>query len=117
MLGVTPAVYRKRLERARRQLREALRGRCGLLDSAAPCQCGKRVNYAIAKGRIGPGGPVYATHARAANATKAAADLSHLRNVGELLRTHPDYAAPETRTRALLALIRSGRYEGLLHGE
>jgi hypothetical protein len=89
----------------------------GLLDSAAPCQCGTRVNHAIAKGRIGPGGPVYATHARAANATKAAADLSHLRNVGELLRTHPDYAAPETRTRALLALIRSGRYEGLLPGE
>lgn len=118
VLGITPQAYRKRLERARRQVREAMRGRCGLLDASAPCRCGKRITYALDKGRIGPDGPVFATHpTRTPEAAKTAADLSHLRNVGELLRTHPDYAAPEARTEAILALVRSGRYETLLPDE
>ncbi|MGR7002295.1 RNA polymerase sigma factor [Yinghuangia aomiensis] len=36
VLATTPATYRKRLERARRQVRNALRDRCGLLNAAAP---------------------------------------------------------------------------------
>lgn len=113
VLGVSPPAYRKRLERARGQVREAMRGRCGLLDATAPCRCGKRVNYAIGKGRIGPDVPMMATHPTRGTA-KVATDLSQLRNVGELLRAHPDYAAPESRTEAILTLIRSGRYQGLL---
>jgi len=113
VLGVSPATYRKRLERARSQVRAALRGRCGLLDASAPCRCGKRANYAIAKGRIGPDVPMLATHPTR-GAANAAAKLGRLRNVGELLRTHPDYAAPQSRTEAILALIRSGRYDDLL---
>lgn len=132
VLDVSPATYRKRLERARRQVRDALRGRCGLLDATAPCHCGKRAGYALAKGRIGPDGPVLATHPVAAPPGAAGADphraaappgrstaqmaagLSRLRDVGELLRSHPDYAAPAARTNAVLALVRSGRFTGLL---
>lgn len=113
VLGVSPPTYRKRLERARSQVRAALRGRCGLLDATAPCRCGKRINYAVAKGRIGPDVPMLAKHPTRGMAD-AAAKLSGLRDVGELLRTHPDYAAPEARTGAILALLRSGRYKGLL---
>ncbi|TCO55947.1 RNA polymerase sigma factor [Actinocrispum wychmicini] len=113
VLEISPSAYRKRLERARSQVRAALRGRCGLLDATAPCRCGKRVNYAIGKGRIGPDVPMLATHPTRGTA-QAATDLSHLRNVGELLRAHPAYAAPESRTNAILALIRSGRYQALL---
>ena len=138
ILQVPAATYRKRLERARRQLRTAVSGRCGLLDPVAPCKCGKRINYAKALGRIGPEGPVLATHpvSPAASSgtvssstvssgtvssgtvspnTAAFADkLRTLRGVGDLLRTHPSYAAPPARTEALLALIRSGSYQGLL---
>lgn len=133
ILQVPAATYRKRLERARRQLRTAVSGRCGLLDPAAPCKCGKRINYAKALGRIGPEGPVLATHpvSPAASSgtvssgtvssgtvspnTAAFADkLRTLRGVGDLLRAHPSYVAPPARTEALLALIRSGSYQGLL---
>lgn len=120
VLGVSPPTYRKRLERARRQVREAMRGRCGLLDASAPCQCAKRINYAIGKGRIGPDGPVlptYPTRTQNPQVAKAAADLGRLRNVGELLRTHPDYAAPEAWTEAILAVVRSRRYESLFPDE
>lgn len=195
VLATTPATYRKRLERARRQVRDAMRDRCGLLDAAAPCWCGRRVTYALAKGRIGEGGPVYAQHptvsesgsgggsgggesqwsgsrrprggtgggsearaesesgtgpgsgtgprsggghttdtrsgqgasaperSRCRPGTEAAqrtetehtaAGIAHLRDVGELLRSHPRYAAPQDRVDAVLALARSGAYEGLL---
>ncbi|GAA2045186.1 hypothetical protein GCM10009839_56390 [Catenulispora yoronensis] len=111
ILGVAPATYRKRAERARRNVRAALSDRCGLLDAKAPCRCGKRINHALAKGRIPAGGPVYV----GLPATKSAAtDLGRLRDVDELLRSHPAYAAPEARIGAVLALVRSGRYEGLL---
>lgn len=110
VLGTNPAAYRKRLERVRRQVRDAMSRRCGLLDQAAPCRCGKRINYALEKGRIGP---VYATHPTS-DAKQAAVDLSHLRDVGELMRSHPDYAAPQARVDAVLALAGSGRYRGLL---
>jgi RNA polymerase sigma factor (sigma-70 family) len=110
VLGLSPAAYRKRLERARQQVRDALRGRCGLLDRAAPCRCEKRINYAIGKGRIDPARPTLATRAAAAN-------LRQLRQVGDLMRTHPDYAAPQARTEAILELVRSGRFADVLPPE
>lgn len=121
VLAVSPAVYRKRLERARRQVRRALRGRCGLLDASAPCRCDKRISYAIGKGRIASNGPVLATHPTGATGAKhdaetvtAAAALGRLRDVGELLRAHPDYAAPQARAKAVLALLHSAHYKNLL---
>lgn len=113
VLGISSATYRKRLERARRQVRDAMNERCGLLDRKAPCQCGKRIGYARAKGRIGAGGPVLATH-ETVDARQTAVDLSRLRDVGDLMRSHPNYAAPEARVGAVLALARSGRFEGVL---
>lgn len=110
ILGTTPAAYRKRLERVRRQVRDAMSQRCGLVDRTAPCRCGKRINYALEKGRIGP---VYVTHPTS-DARQTAADLSHLRDVGELMRSHPDYAAPQAKVDAVLALASSGRYRELL---
>jgi RNA polymerase sigma factor (sigma-70 family) len=112
ILDLSPAAFRKRLERARQQVRDALRGRCGLLDPAAPCHCARRITYAIGKGRVDPTRPALATHPT--TTARAAANLHELRDVGELLRTHPDYAAPEARTEAVLTLARSGRYPNLL---
>ncbi|MFC5911182.1 RNA polymerase sigma factor [Streptacidiphilus monticola] len=109
-LGLQPAAYRKRLERARRQVRDALRGRCGLLDATAPCRCARRINHAVGKGRIDPERPALATHA----VTEAAAQVHELHDVGDLLRTHPAYAAPRSRTEAVLALAKAGRYRGVL---
>lgn len=113
ILGISSPAYRKRLERARRQVREALNDRCGLLDRKAPCHCGKRIGYARAKGRIGEDGPVLAVH-KTVDARQTAVDLGRLRDVGELIRSHPNYAAPEARVDAVLALARSGRFEGVL---
>ncbi|MGR7002294.1 hypothetical protein ACU686_36860 [Yinghuangia aomiensis] len=54
-----------------------------------------------------------AAHHRA-ETEQTAAGIAHLRDVGELLRSHPLYAAPQDRVEAVLALARSGAYTGLL---
>lgn len=51
-LGMTPENYRQKLSRARRKVSEFLKEYCGL--AGGRCQCGKRVNYAIASHRINP---------------------------------------------------------------
>jgi hypothetical protein len=41
---------------------------------------------------------------------EAAAQLHRLHDAAAVLRAHPDYAAPRTRTDAIVALLRSGRF-------
>jgi hypothetical protein len=40
----------------------------------------------------------------------AAAQLHRLPDAAAVLRAHPDYAAPQARTDAVLALLRSNRF-------
>ena len=118
VLDVAPATYRKRLERARRRIRWFVSGHCGLVNEAAPCRCSKRVEAALARGRIDRDRLVFATHpvsAPAAGPGRAevaagARQMHRLHDAASVLRSHPDYAAPRDRSEAVLALLRSGRY-------
>lgn len=53
ILGITPEAYRKRLSRIRQKMADFLGTYCGL-SGTGPCNCEKRVNYAIASHRIDP---------------------------------------------------------------
>jgi RNA polymerase sigma factor (sigma-70 family) len=55
VLGLTPANYRQRLARARRDLYTFMRGNCGLADPAKPCRCARKTNAAIEAGMVHPG--------------------------------------------------------------
>src|SRR5262249_52906544 len=52
ILEIEPAAFRKRLSRARAVLGEFLGRNCGVFNEAAPCQCHRRVDRAIALGRV-----------------------------------------------------------------
>jgi RNA polymerase sigma factor (sigma-70 family) len=113
ILGVTPAAYRKRLERARQRIRAFMDSTCGIVNPAAFCRCARRVEKAVAAGRVDPRRPLLATHPASPAgraATEAAAQLHRLHDAASVLRAHPDYAAPQARTDAVLALLRSGRF-------
>jgi RNA polymerase sigma factor (sigma-70 family) len=62
--GTTPAAFRKRLERGRRTIRQIIDGRCGLVDDANPCRCGRQIEASITAGILNPTAPVLARHAR-----------------------------------------------------
>ncbi|WP_196466323.1 sigma-70 family RNA polymerase sigma factor [Planomonospora sp. ID91781] len=63
ILEISPAAYRKRLERARKRIRAFMSATCGLVSRDAACRCARRVESAIAHGRVDPRRPVFAGHA------------------------------------------------------
>ncbi len=54
ILDVEPATFRKRLSRARATLTEFLGRHCGVIDERAPCRCHRRLDRALALGRVVP---------------------------------------------------------------
>jgi RNA polymerase sigma factor (sigma-70 family) len=113
ILEITPAAFRKRLERARTRIRGFMASTCGLVNPDAFCRCARRVPPAIALGRIDPDRPAFVTHpvsASGRDVAQAAAQLATLHNAAAVLRAHPDYAAPQSRVDAIVALLQSGRF-------
>jgi RNA polymerase sigma factor (sigma-70 family) len=100
-LDIEPAAFRKRLQRSRERLQQFMAGHCGLLNASAPCRCAKRIDGAIAAGRVDPRRLLFATHA----VRRAVERLDELRDAASVYRSHPDYAAPDglvARVRAAL---------------
>jgi len=111
ILEITPAAYRKRLERARQRLRSFMGGTCGLVNPEAFCRCSRRVEKAVAIGRVNPKRPTLATHpVNGRGVAEAAAQMRNLHDAAAVLRAHPDYAAPQAKVDAVLALLQSGRF-------
>ena len=54
LFDVPPATYRKRLQRARADLRAFMQHRCGLVDPANPCRCARKTAGFIAAGWVDP---------------------------------------------------------------
>jgi RNA polymerase sigma factor (sigma-70 family) len=111
--GVTPAAYRKRLERAKRRLGNFLDSTCGLANPTAFCRCARRIDKAVAVGRLDPARVVLATHPVTPGGRTAAVaeqQMVRLHDAAAVLRSHPDYAAPQARMAAIAGLLDSGRF-------
>jgi RNA polymerase sigma factor (sigma-70 family) len=59
-LGLDPATFRKRLQRAREAVETFTRAHCGIVSEAASCQCNRRVPVALRLGRVRPDAPMFA---------------------------------------------------------
>lgn len=92
-LAVTPAAFRKRLQRARERIESFTRAHCGLVSDDAACRCHRRVPVAIRLGRVEPGDPRFADAPVSFNETR------------ELVRRVEE-------ARRALALHRSNRLKG-----
>jgi RNA polymerase sigma factor (sigma-70 family) len=118
VLEIEPAVFRKRLSRARERLYEFMRGQCGILDTNNACRCERVGACATARGLLRREDLLFASHpTRAPKAVLAQAtrEMTNLMQVAEVIRDHPDYAAPASLTRQLRELLDSGRLELLRH--
>ncbi|WP_067469887.1 RNA polymerase sigma factor [Nocardia amamiensis] len=119
VLGITPAAYRKRLERAKKRLGNFMNATCGLVDPAAFCRCSRRVDKALALGRVDPHKPEFAHHPVSAGgrtAAEAEQQMIDLHDAASVLRAHPDYAAPQAKMDAIAGLLGSGRFPMLGEG-
>jgi len=113
ILAISPAAYRKRLERARKRIRSFVGERCGIVNPAAQCRCARRVEAAVARGRLDPQRPVFVAGPTRDHVAEASRQMHELHDAAALLRSHPAYALPHTRCEAVLSLLRSGRFSML----
>jgi RNA polymerase sigma factor (sigma-70 family) len=113
VLEITPAAYRKRLERARHRIGAFMGSTCGLVNPEAFCRCARRVPKALASGRVDPRRPVLTSHPVSPSGrtvADAAAQLHRLHDAAAVLQAHPDYAAPQSKVDAIVALLHSGHF-------
>jgi RNA polymerase sigma factor (sigma-70 family) len=61
---ITPAAFRQRLARARRTIRQVIDNRCGLVNPANPCRCGRQIQSALDLGVLDRAQPALAAHPR-----------------------------------------------------
>ncbi|MEM1320510.1 MAG: RNA polymerase sigma factor [Bacteroidota bacterium] len=52
IMGVSKSTYRKKLSRARTDLYNFMKNKCGLVDKSNPCRCHKKVTVALARGMV-----------------------------------------------------------------
>jgi RNA polymerase sigma factor (sigma-70 family) len=119
ILGLTPAAFRQRLSRGKKQLMDFLVKRCGLVDPKNPCHCKTLAALHVKKRHIDPENMLFATHPRHPRRDGHAEDLlkelNQMTRAAMLIRSHPDYAAPGGFVESMKGLIDSGRFQLLGH--
>ena len=92
---------RQRLSRARRSLEAFTKSYCGLVTREAPCQCSKRVAKAEQLGRISRGRKGVDNEAEL-----AAREMEHLHATAALMRSHPEYRAPQRMVETVKTIVK-----------
>jgi RNA polymerase sigma factor (sigma-70 family) len=103
VLEISPVAFRQRLSRARRGVEGFTQSYCGLVDSAAPCHCNRRVARAIKLGRLTRENLGLVNHPRTADSYVQ--EMERLHSAAELMRSHPSYAAPEALLQTILGSL------------
>jgi RNA polymerase sigma factor (sigma-70 family) len=103
VLEITPAAYRQRLSRARRDLQAFMATQCGLVSERAACRCERqvrplRLSGASAPALLGPG--------ERAQVDQNFGRLVRMGDAALVFRAHPEYAAPEAMIAAVRAVLR-----------
>jgi hypothetical protein len=87
--------------------------KCGLVNPANPCRCARRIDHAVTAGRIDPERLLFATHPAThfpnEGTRDAIREIEGLHSAAELLRGHPEFAAPGAATDVLRVLLKPTR--------
>jgi RNA polymerase sigma factor (sigma-70 family) len=105
-LELTPAAFRKRLERARDAIDAFTRSHCGLVSDTAACSCNGRVSAAVRLGRVRPSEPQFAeTGSSFVEARQLIRGIEEAKRVLELYRgTRPRGSTVDFTRRVVSAL-------------
>jgi RNA polymerase sigma factor (sigma-70 family) len=98
---ISRAAHRQRLARARRTTRQIIAHRCGLVDAANPCRCGRQIESSLAAGIMDREQLLFARHPRSDSGPieigtieRAASQLDLALAMSEVYRSDPSFAAP-----------------------
>jgi RNA polymerase sigma factor (sigma-70 family) len=99
VLEISPENFRQRLARARRDLRNFMNDKCGLVNPANPCRCAKKTRGFIQAGHVDPANLLF-VRARICEvreaAPKAYATIKTLDDqCADIYRRHPFFKPPD----------------------
>jgi RNA polymerase sigma factor (sigma-70 family) len=110
-LGISAAAFRKRVSRARERLRQFMEANCGLVSEGAACRCRLQVGPSVASGLLDPDHLLYALHPERArvdpDTRQFYRSIEGARRWLAVLRSHPDYAAPDSLLRRIREALAS----------
>jgi RNA polymerase sigma factor (sigma-70 family) len=116
VVGISPEAYRQRVSRARARLDAFMSQSCGLANPDAACQCERQLPAVrhLSKLHGVDHGAVVALHKpEMEEAERHFVAFTRVADAAAMLRTHPDYQAPEAQRAAILAVLRQ---EGFVQG-
>jgi RNA polymerase sigma factor (sigma-70 family) len=112
VLEITSAAYRKRLSRARANIVSFMTARCGLVNPANACRCRRRVNTAVALGRVVPDNLLFASSLEQARRfPQVLAEIRKLedtRRAAALFQSHPAAVPSGAFLSWLRSVVRAG---------
>jgi len=99
VLEITPDNFRQRLARARRDLRNFMNDKCGLVNQANPCRCAKKTRGFIQAGYVDPDNLLFVRE-RIGEVREAVPKVHEALSTldekcAEIFRGHPFYKAPD----------------------
>lgn len=112
ILEISPAAFRKRLERARSKLDGWMQRQCGLVNASAGCRCIRQVTLAVEEGHIDAENPMYSNHPVTDSTGAFLGRTAVQRTTTELdafareLIDHPSYAATDSVSLHIQEMIR-----------
>ena len=105
-LEISHNVFRKRLSRARSSISEFMKRKCGIVNPENSCRCAKRIRYATETGRITPENLLFVKPTMTVRSVRNEVQrLDQLKDAAALLKSHPEYSAPESLRKGIQKLI------------
>ena len=106
VLGISAALFRKRLQSARSSMVRFMRSYCGLVSDAAPCTCNRQIPAALRAGRIhAGGGPSPAAESSFEEVRAKVRQVEKARWALEVHRAGQPLASPVDFARRLIAAL------------
>ena len=100
---ISPAAFRKRLQRARQRIQGFMQGHCGLLDPGNACRCRRRIGAAIS---ANASTPTTCCSLGASDALKL--EMERFTDAGAIFRSHPELRTPPELVDAVMRAVAGG---------
>lgn len=115
ILEVSAQVFRKRLSRARRRLRDFMIRNCSVVNPSSPCKCEHFLSSYANGGILDEGRLLFAGHPsrlrHEEDLFKFMAELDELERIAFLHKRYPDCTPPGVLIENIRDLLKSGKYE------
>jgi RNA polymerase sigma factor (sigma-70 family) len=102
ILEITPENFRKRYSMARLTLKKFMGSWCGLVNTQNSCRCNKRINYAMANGRVNRKELKFVSSDLLLQSKQ---EMDALYSVSEVYKSHPSFVMDQSKGDQIMAIL------------